>query len=313
MPESETDNNSMVAVDNGRAGEGPTSSRATTADGIRIEEEEALPERSRVQSRMKDMLVTISSLAVPLLIVTLLLFPAIIVVVVLVGVCLVPTLLVLCVGCMLYLFCPETSSTFAVLWGSNGPQRRWDMDWTLTNYMESLEPRSREDLETSLIVKTVVEGGPLPEDDGDIEQGTGSAGEDETKVPEGQDCEKDETSITDDGEKGESDKDIEAGKAAEPKAKPPSKSKPILDFDFDPKTMIHLNEISKSCCDICMMDYELEEKISQSKHAKCDHIFHKECILDWMQKKHTCPCCRRNYLGDESNDDIVTPGWRENM
>jgi hypothetical protein len=311
MVESETGNNSMVAVDNGRAGEATTSS--TAGEDIRVEEEEALPERSRVRSRLHDVLITTSSLAVPLLIVTLLLFPAIIVVVVLVGVCLLPTLLVVCVGCTFYLFCPETSSTFALLWGSSGPQRRWDMDWTLTNYMESLEPRSREDLETSLIVKTVVEGGPLPEEDGDIEQGNGLSGEGETKVPEGQDGEENETSIASDGENGAPDKDIETGNAAKPKAKASTKREPKLDFDFDPKTMIHLNEISKSCCDICMMDYELDDKISQSKHADCDHVFHKECILDWMHKKHTCPCCRRNYLGEESNDDVVTPGWRENM
>lgn len=317
MVESETDNNSMVAVDNGRTGE----ARAARSAHRNDDDDEQLPtERNGFRSRFHDGLVNISSLAVPLLIVTLLLFPAIIVVVILVGICLVPSILVLCVGCMLYIFCPETSSTFALLWGSGGSQRRWDMDWTLTNYMETLEPRSREDLETALTIKTVVEGNPSDETDIDVKAGQGvkSSGEDETKMSGSHDDDQDETitcSVDKEGASEGTDEvepDIETGKIAEEPISP--KRKPLVDVDFDPKTMIYLHHISQSCCDICMMDYEPDDKISESKNSGCDHIFHKDCILDWMQKKHTCPCCRRNYLGEEDDqENVATPGWRENL
>mmetsp|Transcript_29982 Transcript_29982/g.49503 ORF Transcript_29982/g.49503 Transcript_29982/m.49503 type:complete len:299 (-) Transcript_29982:49-945(-) len=298
MAESQTDNISMVVVDSVGAGE------AREARTTHRTEEEPLPEREDFRSRVHDRLVAISALAVPLLIVTLLLFPAVIVVALLVGICILPSILVLCMGCMLYIFCPETSSTFALLWGSGASQRRWDMDWTLTNYMESLEPRSRADLETSLVVKTVVKGGLSEESE--IEEGADVkfSTEDETKVSESRADEEESIQKAVDIESDKSD--IETGDALQETKSP--KRETVIDFDFDPKTMVHLNQISKSCCDICMMDYELDDKISQSKNVECDHIFHKECILDWMQKKHTCPCCRRNYLGEDNHDNVAAQG-----
>ena len=47
----------------------------------------------------------------------------------------------------------------------------------------------------------------------------------------------------------------------------------------------------KSCC-ICLheMDNSSEKKIMA---LPCGHIFHEDCINQWISKKPTCPVC--NY------------------
>ena len=65
-----------------------------------------------------------------------------------------------------------------------------------------------------------------------------------------------------------------------------------------------LMALEKPRCDFCIMDYEIGDEVALSAHPDCDHIFHKDCILDWMQKKPTCPCCQRNYLNKEHDDGL---------
>ena len=59
---------------------------------------------------------------------------------------------------------------------------------------------------------------------------------------------------------------------------------------------ISLDSLTTKCCDICMMEYSIGQVIGQSCHnLECDHYFHKDCILKWLQMKPTCPCCRRHF------------------
>lgn len=311
MTESETDNTSMVAVDNDNGRADAQEERAQQREEASTSSTEP---RTNMRTRIHSRLISISSLAIPLLVVTFLLFPAVIVIALLVGICIIPACVVICFGFIVYFFAPETSSTFALVWGSGGAsQRAWDMDWTLSGYIESLESRSRADLEKLLIVKTVVEA----EDESDVEKDEKAGAEsnkqsDQDKgPPASQDIQQER--IESDGHEGaeKMEQDIETGDLAKKSSKKSLRSKPSLGFDHS--SMIRANCIPKPCCDICMMDYEVDDKISESKNPECDHIFHKECILDWMQKKHSCPCCRRNYLGEEEHDNIATPGWRDNL
>ena len=55
-------------------------------------------------------------------------------------------------------------------------------------------------------------------------------------------------------------------------------------------------------CDICLLDYAVDEEVAWSPNPDCVHSFHKECILDWLIRKPSCPSCRNNYL-DSKNDN----------
>ena len=46
-------------------------------------------------------------------------------------------------------------------------------------------------------------------------------------------------------------------------------------------------------CSVCLMPIENEDVVAT---MECTHQFHKSCIMSWLECKHNCPCCRRNYL-----------------
>lgn len=50
------------------------------------------------------------------------------------------------------------------------------------------------------------------------------------------------------------------------------------------------------CC-ICLDKYEPGETICASKNPECTHVFHKDCVMDWLMKNHNqCPLCRTDLL-----------------
>lgn len=46
-------------------------------------------------------------------------------------------------------------------------------------------------------------------------------------------------------------------------------------------------------CSICLETFINDESLVQ---LKCKHIYHFHCIGDWLQRKETCPLCRRIEL-----------------
>jgi hypothetical protein len=58
-------------------------------------------------------------------------------------------------------------------------------------------------------------------------------------------------------------------------------------------------------CTICLCDYRGGDNICWSHNFKCQHHFHKVCIMEWLQNHDECPCCRHNYLAlsDDEDDD----------
>ena len=46
-------------------------------------------------------------------------------------------------------------------------------------------------------------------------------------------------------------------------------------------------------CAICLETFEEDENIIQ---LNCNHIFHLQCIDDWLQIQENCPVCRRIEL-----------------
>lgn len=44
------------------------------------------------------------------------------------------------------------------------------------------------------------------------------------------------------------------------------------------------------CCSICLEEYHGKDRVRSL--AQCGHLFHAECIDQWLQKNNTCPMCR---------------------
>jgi len=49
-------------------------------------------------------------------------------------------------------------------------------------------------------------------------------------------------------------------------------------------------------CLICLESLEYGQEISTSETENCSHVFHKDCVLEWLLKSDVCPCCRTQMV-----------------
>jgi hypothetical protein len=58
---------------------------------------------------------------------------------------------------------------------------------------------------------------------------------------------------------------------------------------------------SDVCC-ICLEQYCPGDTICVSKESGCDHIFHKECVFEWLKREdhNHCPLCRVDLMDGSS-------------
>ena len=59
---------------------------------------------------------------------------------------------------------------------------------------------------------------------------------------------------------------------------------------------------SHECC-ICLDGYEAGETVCWSKEDDCDHIFHEDCIMAWLNDNDDCPLCRAKLVGSEGDEE----------
>ena len=52
-------------------------------------------------------------------------------------------------------------------------------------------------------------------------------------------------------------------------------------------------------CAICIGEFKGIDIIKA--FYKCEHIFHKRCLLDWLKKHNTCPLCNHDLSDDIKN------------
>jgi hypothetical protein len=54
---------------------------------------------------------------------------------------------------------------------------------------------------------------------------------------------------------------------------------------------------NNACCPICIQDIEVGDTICHSKRKTCRHLFHLDCMLEWVGTGSTlCPVCRREIF-----------------
>lgn len=46
-------------------------------------------------------------------------------------------------------------------------------------------------------------------------------------------------------------------------------------------------------CTFCLNDFEDKEKL---KKLKCEHMFHYECLDNWLDNEKTCPVCKEEVI-----------------
>ena len=54
-------------------------------------------------------------------------------------------------------------------------------------------------------------------------------------------------------------------------------------------------------CTICLCNYEIGSDVVWSSNEACEHVFHGQCIEQWLMKQREgplCPCCRRDFIVD---------------
>ncbi|BFZ01477.1 hypothetical protein BsWGS_04517 [Bradybaena similaris] len=65
-------------------------------------------------------------------------------------------------------------------------------------------------------------------------------------------------------------------------------------------------------CSICMDDFELA---MEARKLPCDHLYHSECIVKWLEMHGTCPVCRKDLNGEDTSthESDYTPSFQQAM
>lgn len=72
-------------------------------------------------------------------------------------------------------------------------------------------------------------------------------------------------------------------------------------IDQLPKVKITKEQVEiKLQCSVCMEDYKVDETVQK---LPCDHLFHENCIVPWLELHDTCPVCRKGLSAESDQND----------
>ncbi|KAL3932675.1 MAG: hypothetical protein SGBAC_010735 [Bacillariaceae sp.] len=58
-------------------------------------------------------------------------------------------------------------------------------------------------------------------------------------------------------------------------------------------------------CVICLEPYKYSQVICSARNEACGHIFHGDCIQQWVQQNSECPLCRVTLINDDDPEENV--------
>ena len=95
--------------------------------------------------------------------------------------------------------------------------------------------------------------------------------------------------------------------AREESLKPIALKSVTTNIDSLPEVEIGQSQIDQGLiCVICQEEYELQMK---SKKLSCSHVFHKDCLAQWLKDHADCPICR-SYGSSSTEEDASGVGSR---
>ena len=73
----------------------------------------------------------------------------------------------------------------------------------------------------------------------------------------------------------------------QPQGPPPAAKKVVENLMLVPINVKHIED--KSECAVCKDEFKEGENVA---NLPCGHLYHKDCIVPWLEQHNTCPTCR---------------------
>lgn len=70
-------------------------------------------------------------------------------------------------------------------------------------------------------------------------------------------------------------------------------------FKFGEGEVVENGNDTEMSCSICLCDYETDEVLRELPCAVGRHVFHADCVDEWLTQKLSCPICRDDPLRTE--------------
>ncbi len=55
----------------------------------------------------------------------------------------------------------------------------------------------------------------------------------------------------------------------------------------------YLSKYNDHSCAVCLEDFYTSDPVTK---LECEHVFHQRCCREWVERKNTCPLCRKDVF-----------------